>query len=254
MKKYVFLLIPIFFLASCGGAKKITSTAETMATAKVFNAHQNSLPDFETLATRLQLTHRTEANEQRITVSMRMKKDEIIWIRAAILGFTVAKAYITPEKVIYYETIGQTYFEGDYSLLSSWLGIEVDFEKTQNILLGQALFDLNSSEYTYEITQNKYKIQPKKQAANFIHSLFLYPGSFRVAATSVEQPEFERVFFISYGDYQQVENQFFPSKISVMTNEKGEQTNIVVEYKNIDLNVSVGFPFEVPPGYERIEL
>ncbi len=254
MKKYLFLLFAVLFLVSCGGVKTTTSTAESMAAKKVFNAHQNSSPNFETLVTRLQLTHRTEEREQRITVSMRMKKDEIIWIRAAILGFTVAKAYITPEKVIYYETIGQTYFEGDYSLLSSWLGIEVDFEKTQNILLGQALFDLNSSEYTSEVAQNKYKIQPKNQAANFIHSLFLYPGSFRVAATSIEQPQYNRVVFVSYGDYQQVENQFFPSKISVVTNDEGKQTNIVLDYRNIDLNVSVGFPFEVPSGYERIEL
>jgi hypothetical protein len=50
----------------------------------------------------------------------------------------MAKASITPTSVSYYEKIKGTYFEGDFSALSQWLGTDLDFNKIQNMLLGEA--------------------------------------------------------------------------------------------------------------------
>jgi hypothetical protein len=54
----------------------------------------------------------------------------------------MAKASITPTSVSYYEKIKGTYFEGDFSALSQWLGTE-DYNKIQNMLLGEPLDDLS---------------------------------------------------------------------------------------------------------------
>jgi hypothetical protein len=48
----------------------------------------------------------------------------------------MAKASITPTSVSYYEKIKGTYFEGDFSALSQWLGTDLDYNKIQNMLLG----------------------------------------------------------------------------------------------------------------------
>jgi hypothetical protein len=47
----------------------------------------------------------------------------------------MAKASITPTSVSYYGT----YFEGDFSALSQWLGTDLDYNKIQNMLLGEPL-------------------------------------------------------------------------------------------------------------------
>lgn len=255
MRKYFLFIVIIGFLASCGTVKKApTGTAEALSVKELFNNHTNTKPEFETLAARVQVSHRTADKSHSISVNIRMKKDEIIWAKASILGITVAKVLITPDKVSYYETIGKTYFEGDYSLLSEWLGIAVNFEQTQNILLGQSLFDLKPGKYNMEISQNKFKVQPKKQLPNFIHSLFINPGDFRVTSTVVEQPEYGRVLHLKYLNYQIIKNQYFPTQISVVSTEPNEQTQISIDFRKIDLNPSFGFPFEIPSGYERIEL
>ncbi|HZW77329.1 MAG TPA: DUF4292 domain-containing protein [Flavobacteriaceae bacterium] len=249
---YIILLLS---LISCGGTKKIsTTTAEALSAKQVFKLHEDTFPEFNTLAARVQVAHQTIDKEQRITISLRMKKDEVIWAKAAILGITVAKVYITPKKVMYYETVGGTYFEGDFALLSEWIGMDVNFEQTQNILLGQSIFNLSSAAYSSEISQNKFKVQPKKQLPNFILSLFINPGDYRVASTSVEQPEYERILYLRYGDYQMLQNQYFPTTIAVVSTESGEQTKIGIDYKKIDINADVSFPFEIPSGYKRIEL
>ena len=46
----------------------------------------------------------------------------------------MAKALITPTKVSYYEKINNTYFEGDFSLLSNWLGTDLDFQKSSKFI------------------------------------------------------------------------------------------------------------------------
>ena len=252
IKVFYFTLLILVF-TSCGGAKKITNIEEASA-KEVIISHKAASPNFKTLAGRMQLVYETDEKLQSITVSLRIEKDKNIWIKASILGITISKVLITPTRVSYYETIGKTYFEGDFALLGEWLGTPINFQQTQNLLLGQSIFTLNPSEYSTEVFQNKFKLQPKKQPQNFIHSLFLNPENFKIASETLSQPNDDRLLSIRYGDYQRLDGQFYPQNIMIHTSEKGSTTKIEINYRKIDLNVDVSFPFDIPQGYEEIEL
>ena len=252
--KRIFILIGfVFLLISCGTTRPIADIEE-MSAKKLFVHHQAAMPEYKTLAGRMQLSYESEKTSQRITVSIRMEKDEVIWVKASLLGITVAKVLITPQKVSYYETINKTYFEGDFALLSDWLGTPIDFKQAQNLLLGQSIFDLDNPGYATEIFEKKYKVEPKRQPQNFIHSLYLNPENFKIALETLSQPEDERTLNIRYGDYQTVSGQYFPTDISITTSEGGTQTKIEMNLKKIDLNVDINFPFDIPEGYDRIQL
>lgn len=253
MKLKPYYLLLVLVLASCGGAKNITDI-ESASIKEVISAHKAAAPEFKTLAGRVQLVYETDEKLQSITVSLRMEKDKSIWIKASVLGITIAKVLITPTSVSYYETIGRTYFEGDFALLGEWIGTPINFQQAQNMLLGQSIFTLNPSEYTSEIFQNKFKIQPKEQPQNFIHSLFLNPENFKIALETLSQPKDDRLLSIRYGDYQKINEQLYPSTILINTSEKGATTKIEMNYKKIDVNVDVSFPFDIPQGYEEIQL
>lgn len=246
------LWVAMFFI-SCGTTKE-TVKIEDASMKELITFHKAAMPKFNTLAGRVQLAYETEKKSQRITVSLRMEKDQAIWVKASILGITLAKVLITPDSVSYYETIGKTYFEGDFALLGEWLGTPIDFQQAQSLLLGQSIFYLEPSKYTSEIFQNKFKIQPKRQPQNFIHSLFLNPDNFKVALETLAQPDQQRVLSVTYGDYQKVNDQYFPGDITIVTSEGDSQTKIEMNYKKIDLNVDISFPFDIPGGYERIQL
>lgn len=251
----LFVVLILLFLTACGGAKVDTPKAvEKMATKEVVSFHNTAMPAYETIAGRMQLAYETEDSGQRVSVSYRMKKDKIIWAKVSVLGITIAKVYITPNSVRYYETIGRTYFDGDFSLLSDWLGAPIDFQQTQNLLLGQSIFPLNSSQYTSNLFNDTFKIEPKKQPENFIHSLFLNPENFKIVSTSVSQPNYRRFLSIQYSDYQKIDGQFFPSNISIVSTEDAEQTKIEINYRKIDLNANINFPFKIPSGYKQIKL
>ena len=59
---------------------------------------------------------------------------------------------------------------------------------------------------------------------------------------------------VRYTDYQKVGADFYPSEIKINTTEKDSKTNIDVIYKKIDLDVNIGFPFNIPEGYDEIQL
>jgi hypothetical protein len=250
------ILFISLFITSCGGGK-IAVGSETanknLSPKNIIKSHDEAIPNFSTIAARIQVRYESIREVQSLTVSLRMEKDQKIWIKASLLGITLAKLYITPEAVSYYETISNTYFKGDYSLLSEWLGTEIDFEKAQKILLGQSIFDLNNK-YVSDVVANKYMLQPKMQTDNFIHFLLVNPDNFKIASESLSQPIDERIFTINYGAYQNLEGSYFPLDFRIIATQKEKKTQIAVNFKKIDYNVSIRFPFTIPKGYEEMQL
>jgi hypothetical protein len=82
----------------------------------------------------------------------------------------------------------------------------------------------------------------------------LNPANFKIVSATVSQPDYNRFLNVQYSDYQNVEGQFFPTNISIVSTEDTEQTKIEINYRKIDLNVNINFPFEIPSGYKQIKL
>ena len=254
--KLLFILSVLISFISCGGGKAIVGSEKAdanLSSKEIIKTHEAALPDFNTIAARMHVLYEKDDELKSLTVSLRMEKDQKIWIKASLLGITLAKLYITPESVSFYETISNTYFEGDYSLLSNWLGTDINFQKAQAILLGQSIFDLDSK-YKVKVIGNKYQLQPKPQPQNFVHTLLLNPTNFKISSETLSQPSDKRMFTISYGPYKTLKGDFYPSEIKINAIQKEERTKIEVNYRKIDHNVSIRFPFKIPNGYEEIEL
>lgn len=254
MNRIFVLALFTLLLFSCKGTKTITSDAEDLAVKTIVTSHDAASPNFTTLAARVYVLYEDEKKQQGITVSLRMEKDKVIWMKASLIGITLAKAKITPNSVSYYETVGRTYFDGDFSLLSDWLGTAIDFKKAQSILLGQSIFPIENGKYTTTIQGDKYKLQPKTQPFNFIHSLLLLSSNFKIASETLSQPNEDRILTIRYDEYQTIEGGLYPSEIHVMASEKESTTKIDVTYRKIEPNVSINFPFTIPDGYSEMKL
>ena len=248
----LFLVIIFMFLSSCLGTKAITGS-NLLSVNDIVSNHNAAAPIFKTLAGRVQVVYEDDKKQQSITASLRIKKDEIIWIKASIIGITLAKVLITPDSVSYYESISNTYFEGDFAFLSKLLGTEIDFTKAQDILLCQSIFSLDDSNYKSEILLDKYKLQPKRQPRNFIHSILLNTENFKVSTETLSQPDDKRILKVRYADYRQIEGWFYPSEVEINASEKDSKTKIGLKYRKIDLNVNVRFPFKIPNGYDEIQ-
>ncbi len=250
-KKIIVLFSLVIFISSCG-TKKEAFEIEDAAASKVIASHYQQEAEFETLSSRMRLKYQDEERSQSVTVSFRMEKDNTIWMSAQILGIPLAKALITRDRVSYYEKIGKTYFDGDYSLLSKWLGTPLDFDKLQNLLIGQTIYDLRNDRYQLTESSRGYQLVPSNEMEAVRKMFLLDPESFKATAQQLAQETENRSVTVTYPKYQRVSNQSLPEEIRIVANESGSGTQIEISLRSVVLNESVSFPFDIPSGYDEI--
>ena len=251
-----FALIALCFITltiSCKSTKTITANGELnskLTTKQLVKQIEKVDANFKTLVGKLKVEYIQQDRSEGTTVSLRLEKDKTIWMSK--LG--IAKVLITPQRVAYYNKWDNTYFDGDFTYLSNLLGTELDFQKVQNMLLGQSLFALNDKDYKLDIFDKSYQLQPKKQRELFELFLMINPAHFKMDSQQIAQPEQRRILQIDYLSYQEVENQTFPSQTKILAVENEDQLEINLELKSVQLDEEVRFPFTIPSGYKKIEL
>lgn len=253
LRSFFFPMLILALLSSCG-SKKIAVTDENLSAKQIVDLHREAAPDFQTLAGKVRAGYTDEYTSQNISISIRMKKDSTIWLSAKLAGILpLAKAIISPTEVKYYEKINKTYFSGDFRLLSNWLGMELDFEKVQHLLTGQTIYSLENEKYLMEKKNNGIQFESEK--ARFLKKLFLLnPVTFKTEAQQLVHEYTNQSLTVTYPEYQEMSGFYFPKKISIIAIQKGENMKIDIEFRDLEFDVPVSFPFEIPTGYERIQL
>ena len=217
---------------------------------EVIKANAKTQPEFKTLQAKVRITYTQETNAQSHTVTLRMLKDEVIWLTAPL---NIVRAKITPEGVGFYNKLDNTYFKGGFDYISDILGTEVDFGKVQNLLLGQPLFGVDKTNYTMSLHENSYLIQPNEQST-FFELFYIINTALKLESQQLAQISTQRFLQIDYLEYQTVERQQLPQAIKVISLEGDQEILIELEFKSVSLNQDLRYPFKIPSGYDEIEL
>ncbi len=255
LKRFLYILIITISVVSCRSSKVTDANTNLgMSAKKVIKNHYNNAFDKETITAKLRVKYIGKSSLPGVTASLRVKKDETIWVSISKFGFPVGKALITPNRVTYYEKINKTYFDGDFSLLSNWLGTELDFEKVQNLLLGQAILNLKDEKYLIDLQKNKYQLTPKKEYDLFSILFLINPDNFKINSQEISQKEENKTLIIDYNNYTKVDDEVFPKEIYITASDAKNTSTIDVNYKSVVFNSPVSFPFKIPKHYKRIVL
>jgi len=248
---FIFFTVVVF---GCRSTKSLTSKGEvnTKMTAKeLIRQNKNNIAKFKTFQAKVKIDYTQDNKTQGYTVNLRMEKDKIIWINS-VLG--LARVMITPNQVSFYDKINNQYFDGDYRLLSDLLGIDLDFKKVENLLLGEAIFNLKDDTYKISTKENSYVLQPKEQQSVLELFFLLNPGHFKMDSQQLYQPLKRRILEIDYNSYQKVNKQIFPENVKIIAVEDTEEVSIEMEYRSVTLNEELRFPFKIPSGFKEIKI
>lgn len=255
MKKYLAFAVVIFMI-SCKPKAIVTSTTNTeavdyMKATKIIDSHYDNKNDFSTLYIKANARYADEKQTQNVSADIRINKDQQILVSLRFLGITMAKASITPTSVSYYEKIKGTYFEGDFSALSLWLGTDLDYNKIQNMLVGEALDDLNKGKYTEVLLDNLYRLDDAKNG-NTQKSYYFNPNDFTVNKQEVSQTAENRTIQISYPERVAYKEANLPVSVEIKTLQTKGKSEINLNYNSVSFNEELSFPYNVPDGYKRI--
>jgi hypothetical protein len=253
MKKYIGLL-SFCILVYCSAKKAVIAESaanDQLSADKIIeNLYKNKL-NFNTLYIKSSVSYSDPNQSQNVSAEIKIKKDEIILVSIRILGITMAKALITPEKVQYYEKLNSSYFEGNYAVLSKLLGTELDFQKVQNLLLGQAFDNLKNGKYNLTLEENKYKLESISNSA-ISKKFYLSSDNYLINKEEISQPSLERMLQVIYPARKTAGEYNLPTGIAIEANQKSEKTTITINYNSVSFNEELSYPYSVPNSYERI--
>jgi hypothetical protein len=260
-------------LPSCSSRKKIVlnngkcildfKNAKTLTT----NLKQNEFK-FDRLKAKLSIDATIDSSSNSFSMSLRMKKDSIIWMSLSKLGIEGARMLITKDSVKFINTIKKQYFSGDFIFLSQYLNTELDFEAIQSLLIGNSVtfYDeaekikpgIDNCQYTLG-TIRKFKLRKVmakgKELKEAVQSLYLVPETFKIARILFYDFNPDRSLDAQFGAFASPENsnnQLFPYKMSYVIKAE-KKVSITIAYDKVQLDEELSFPFKIQDNYERIQ-
>lgn len=244
----------IVFLIGCKSKQAVATAAanDNTEVTKVINGHYLNQHDFTTLNIRANAKYEDEKQSHSVNADIRIKKDEIIWINIKFLGLPMAKAMITPTKVSYYEKLNSTYFEGDFSLLSNWLGTDLDFNKVQNLFLGKALDDLTKDQWISEVVEKMFRLS-SPTSSDVTKEFYFEGANYLLKKETINQESKNRSLEIRYPSYKEEKGMYLPNEINIKAEQKDKVT-IDIEYKHTTFNEKLSYPFSIPSDYTAIKI
>ena len=255
MKKYIAILLVTIFMISCKSKAVAVQNSNTETPVKIDNKtiekHYENKLDFSTLYIKASAKYEDEKQSQNVTAEIKIEKDKQILISVRFLGITMAKALITPTTVSYYEKIKGSYYEGDFTSLSKWLGTELDYSKVQNLLVGEALDDLRKGKYTQTIVENLIRLEDEKDT-KLKKAFFLEPEKYLLQKEQISQAGENNMLEIKYSDNKVFNQGTLPTNIEINAIHPKGKTDINLNYNTISFNEELSFPYSVPSGYKKV--
>ncbi|MDQ6469989.1 DUF4292 domain-containing protein [Flavobacterium sp. LHD-80] len=257
MKRYMAIVLLSVLVISCK-SKAVAVQNNNVKTEeapkedkKAIEKHYNNKLDFSTLNIKASAKYEDEKQSQNVSADIKIEKDKQILISVRFLGITMAKALITPTTVSYYEKVKGTYYEGDFTSLSKWLGTELDYSKVQNLLVGEALDDLRKGKYTQTIVENLFRLEDEKDS-KLKKVFYLDSEKYLIQKEEISQASENIMLEIMYSDIKTYNQGTLPTNIEINAVQPKGKTNINLNYTNISFNEELSFPYSVPSGYKKV--
>ena len=254
MKNFTYSIVLTLLFLGCKSTK-IVQSSETldskMSVKQIVKNHNKLQSKFNTLQGRLKVEYIQGDRSETHTLTLRMENDKTIWVNAFL---NMVRVKITPDRVRFYNKLDNTYFDGDYALISEFLGADLQFENLQNLLLGEAIFNLKPKEFTKTTHPNSYMLTPKQPNALFDLLYLINPTYFKLDAQQLSQSVEKNVLKIQYRSYQKVDGLVLPENMAITATNTNEQTTLNLNIKSVSLDQPLRFPFNIPKGFKAIEL
>ncbi len=247
MRRVLFFGTIVLIVNSCGVLRpKPTSDIKVKNAKDLIEQIQTTQPSWNTLDMRGSVTVLQGDASQRITTSIRIRTNELIWVNVAII-VPVGRAKIDKTGISFYEQIGKTFFEGDFSAIEDALGFLLNYAQIENSLRAAPLFETPKRRVQFAVIKNGYTLKSRQgnlRLSNTYNQQFMMTKQLLTLG--------QKRLVIHYSDYQQISGQWIPMKIRYEGQSNGETAELDFEFRKAEINTSIRTPFAIPKSYTHI--
>lgn len=249
--KYLLVVITIISVfSSCKSRSKLSNSSTEPYIEYRYKDLKNILNtdhlNFKTLDAKIKLSLDLE-KKMSAKATLRMKKDESVWMSVTYLGFEVARMKMDEKKISVLDKINKKHYTLEYESWNKKYGTTFTISHFQKLLLGQPVESINRQ---FKWSQENGVVNISNQTS----SKHLYWLFYQLEQSTLINQTIST-------DKQQLKCQYSAQKVNKTMPEKVEvdvnmNTKIKVEISTnkVELNKSIKMPFKVNSKYETIKL
>jgi hypothetical protein len=256
--------LALLLLGACNRKATPTKSGAGPGTSAVVPKSQSiepTLPEvkpinttFEFLSAKGKVAFEVKNDKKNANLSVRVRRDNSIWLSASLVGIEGARVLLTPDSVRVINRIDNTYFAGGYDYFSKLLNVPLSFADVQALLLGDYLPAPAGSKPTLQAADAGRQRVQYPQAGVVVQRL-LDISSGRVQQLKISDEGAKRNLTVDYVDFKPLEGQEalpFANNIAVQAKQPAGATTATIIYSKVSVSREpLEFPFEVPKGYKR---
>ena len=132
----IFLLVIVIIFSGCNITKKANTplTLKKIPTKRIIENVEKNKSDFTYLLLRSQATVIENGSKSQFNISIRIKNDDKILISGSLL-IPLFKGLFTKNKLMFYEKLNKSYYDGSFKYVSDLFNFEFSLESIQNLFI-----------------------------------------------------------------------------------------------------------------------
>jgi len=230
------------------------------------NLKDNEL-DFKYAAAKINCELTFENEDHSFNISVRCRKDSVMWLSISKMGIDAARALITKDTVkIMLGLTEKKYFIGDFSYINELLQTNLDYDMLQALLFGNSanFYDedeklkpgkdkVNCNYFLSTIKKRNLKKinNGDKQPEENYQTIWMHPTTFKIIMLVFDDVKTKRKFNACYDEFTTIDNYLAPFKL-VYTISAEKNMKAELKFTKLTLNEVLNFPFRIPSSYEPI--
>jgi len=273
---------------SCRAPKEVAVVnVKPMTTGRLLKKIDQNAFDFNYLTIkRINCQYASNETKTSFKINLKAKKDDRMLVAISKLNIPVGRVLLTPDSVIYVNYIDHNYFLDDYSYISDFLNMDVDFNTVQAIISNNAFsyrddprndfktFDsfvedgkyVLQSEKTRKIFKMENKIEKGKQQkverrlkrldaeALILQKMFFDPFSFALTQLEITDKTNLRSVNMLFDDFENVGGKEYPESIDMEFDSKEQQITMKIRMSGFSTEEISSFELKIPEKYELIKV
>ena len=179
------------------------------------------------------------------------KNDEILISGSLILP--IFKILIQQDKILAYQKIDKTFFEIDFNDVYKKIGIDLNYNQLESILIGNPVLSVNNPKNFKIYKPSEKFLIYEKEEADVSYTMTFDINSNRLINQEIKQLKLNRYLYVQYDIFEKIDNFYFPSSNQITINDGKNLINLIIENKSKNIDDRGPFEFKIPKNYTKTQ-
>ncbi|MBC7890969.1 MAG: DUF4292 domain-containing protein [Sphingobacteriaceae bacterium] len=230
-------------------------TADTTSATRSSDFSVQEL-DFRYLTAKSKLSFKSKEQDiKNASVTIRMKKDSLIWFTVGQLGLTGARGLISRDSVVIVNVLQREVYAFNFAELSQKFGVELNYNLLQSLLVGNLPVERRRRD---RVSKLRDYFLLKQDDGKIMVDNYIGERDRKLKKLEVKEQTTNNALKLEFEDFSALNNFLFPysSLITLDYQSKEDrqqyQTLIQIRHQKVDLTEQpLSFPFSIPSKYAR---